>query len=427
MDSSLPKPSDQNQEEADIELLRSILLEPQAIKLSDLKDRLTALEDRLGNTNQRTADTSEVLAEAVASRRLADDKLGLALKPIVVDQFRMTSREEPELMAEALFPILGPAVRKMIVNIISPDKKNQQRGYRVEQLFVMDKATGLPVCHVASELAATQDADMVSGMLSAIQSFVHEAFETDELDGLNTLRLGELSVWIEWGPHALLAAVVRGVPPKNLRDAMEIKIEQIHAGFNAQLQSYEGDASVFEPLKPDLLEFLDSHDGSLKNRLKNLPTKTKKNLTIFGLAFVLFFVWFVQGIYLSARWAEFVAKVESEPGIIVTEQIGSRGNYKLSGLRDPLAADLAYLLDQSSFDPKNIEFNFEPYQAIDANFILIRAKKLLRPPKTIGLDFQGSSLLVSGVANSEWIEEARDIVRAIAGVDSSRFDVLVIE
>ena len=37
-------------------------------------------------------------------------------------------------------------------------------------------------------------------------------------DTLDALRVGELSVWIEQGPHAYCAVVVRGTPPTRVRD-----------------------------------------------------------------------------------------------------------------------------------------------------------------------------------------------------------------
>lgn len=115
-------------------------------------------------------------------------------------------------------------------------------------------------------------------MLSAIQSFVHEAFSADEFDGLNTMQIGELSVWIEWGPSAVLAAVIRGVGPQQLRDAMQIKIEEIHQNYADELTHYSGDTALFGSLRPDLLQFLDSHDGSFRKKLRSLPPRVKQLL-----------------------------------------------------------------------------------------------------------------------------------------------------
>ena len=59
-----------------------------------------------------------------------------------------------------------------------------------------------------------QDADMVSGMLTAIRDFVGDSFKVSEDEGLEALKVGELSVWIEQGPQAVLAAVMRGSAPR---------------------------------------------------------------------------------------------------------------------------------------------------------------------------------------------------------------------
>ena len=47
---------------------------------------------------------------------------------------------------------------------------------------------------------------MVSGMLTAIRDFVQDAFKSQSAtESLDTLRVGELEVWVEQGPHAVLA------------------------------------------------------------------------------------------------------------------------------------------------------------------------------------------------------------------------------
>ena len=282
-------------EQEQLAQVRSVLLGPQDEIIAGLQEQLASLQSRVQDLDTRASDTSEVLAVSVKKAHKESDALGIALKPIVVDKFHEVSREDPDIMAEALFPILGPAVRKMIVNIITPDKNAKKFGYQVEQLFLIDNSTGLPVSHVASESAQTQDADMVSGMLSAIQSFVQDAFETQEFDGLNTLQMGDLSVWIEWGPQAVLAAVVRGAPPKRLRDAMQIKVEQIHREHADALKNYDGDASKLDTLIPELRSFLDNHDGSLIKQIKNLTPKAKKNLAITGLMLFALLIWVLYG------------------------------------------------------------------------------------------------------------------------------------
>lgn len=408
--------------EAQLNRVREVLLEPQALRIAELEAELHALRHQVEDEDTRTQSTCEVLATAVKRSHKQDDKLSDALKPIVVDQFREVSRSDPEMMAEALFPILGPAVRKMIVNIITPDKKNKKRHYRVEQLFLIDKNTGLPLCHVASESAQTQDADMVSGMLSAIQSFVQDAFETNEFDGLDTLQLGELSVWIEWGPHGVLAAVVRGTPPKSLRDAMQILIESIHGRYNQELVDYSGDNSAFDELKPELVLFLDSHDGSFVNRLKNMSMKAKQNSIIAVAVLVIALLLYINGRVQDARWAEFVQVLDASPGVVVTGFRKEGRLYKVFGLRDPLAVDPSAVLDASD-SKRKVRFELEPYHAMLPEFVVTRLTNALSPPSTVQIVAEDGTVVISGIARSDWFLKAQAVVMSLQGAQPVTFNV----
>lgn len=405
-----------------LEQLRSVLLAPQEETIANLKQEIKALEARLATSENRSVVTNESLVGDIDNARKSGDELGTALKPIVINKFHEASRDDPDTMADALFPILGPAVRKMIVNMITPDKNAKRFGYQVEQLFLIDKNTGLPVCHVASDTAHTQDADMVSGMLSAIQSFVQDAFETDEFDGLNTLQLGELSVWIEWGPDAILAAVVRGAPPQRLRDALQIKIEQIHREFAAELRLYDGSNESFEPLKPDLYEFLDSHDGSFINRIKNFSAKAKRNLLMFVGVVAMMLIWILYSQIQDARWGQFLESLEQEPGIVFTHFREEGDVYKVFGLRDPLSQSPQSVLSASETS-REVEFHFEPYHATSAEFIERRAHGKLRPPESVKVIVAGSTLYISGRANEDWIAKARVLSNGIAGAELVIFNV----
>ena len=56
--------------------------------------------------------------------------------------------------------------------------------YRVEQVFLIHRETGLLLQHVsAGPRRASQDADMVSGMLTAIRDFVQDSFGGKERAG----------------------------------------------------------------------------------------------------------------------------------------------------------------------------------------------------------------------------------------------------
>ena len=407
-------------ESTEIEAVRKLLFASDRARIEEGLQRLDQLELKLSDPKTRAQDASEILVPAMKLRLSQDEELGETLKPVVVSQFHQTARDEPDIMADALFPILGPAMRKMITAMLTPDKNAKKRRYRLEQLFLIEKETGLPVCHVSSDSASTQDADMVSGMLSAIQSFVHEAFAADEFDGLNTLQVGELSVWIEWGPSAVLAAVIRGVAPQKLREAMQVKLEDVHQGYQSEFRDYSGDTVPFDPLRPELHEFLTTHDGTFKNKWRNLPNRIQHIFIGLALGLLCFIVWTAYGIFDNNRWNDYVDSVKQLPGVMITDSERSFREYKLSGLRDPLAIDPEALLEDTSLNASHVTLEFKAYQALNPDFTLRRLNKLLDPPKGITLSLDNNTLFIRGdvgLERVEWLEQAKRLAQTVTGVD----------
>lgn len=100
--------------------------------------------------------------------------------------------------------------------------------YRVEQVFLIHRETGLLLRHVAADTVEMQDPEAVSGMMTAIQDFVHDAFKVADNETLDTFQVGELTVWVEQGPKAYLAALIRGNPPQEVRSTLQGTLSMIH-------------------------------------------------------------------------------------------------------------------------------------------------------------------------------------------------------
>jgi len=406
---------------ADVEKLRSILVQPERNEIKRLQEQLDALQFRLSDAESRTADASEVLVAATKLTHKQGEDYSTALKPIVVEQFQNSSRENPEIMAEALFPILGPAIRKMITSMITPDANKTKRTYKFEQLFLIEKESGLPICYAKSGTAETQDADMVSGMLSAIQSFVQDAFSTQEFDGLNTLQLGELSVWIEWGPDAVIAAVIRGVAPERCRTALQQLLEEIHSDYKQQLDAYEGDASAFDSVKVDFGLFMDNHDSRLRNRVRGIPKALRKRLLIAGVVLACLFVWLLHNQYDKYKWNRFLTQLDAQPGIVITSSERNHKNYIARGLRDPLATDLPTLLVGSGLNSDRVVFELEPYTAMHPEFSIKRIRSVLVPPDGVQLVLDGSVLRITGAKSKSWSDDVKRLARQFPEVSHVTF------
>ena len=216
--------------------LRELLLGAERRQLAQLQRRLEKQQSPEGLADQ--------LPEAIALRSGRDRQLARALAPTIDDAITESVRQNPREIATAIFPVLGPAIRKALAEAMAALVESINRAvehtfslrglkwrieawrtgtpyaqivikhalvYRVEQVFLIHAETGLLLAHAAPPELKVTDADLISGMLTAIQDFVGDSFQQQEDGKLRTFSVGELTVIVEAGPQALLAAVERVV------------------------------------------------------------------------------------------------------------------------------------------------------------------------------------------------------------------------
>ncbi|WP_199329182.1 OmpA family protein [Coleofasciculus sp. FACHB-1120] len=287
--------------------------------------------------------------------------------------------------------------------------------YRVEQVFLIHKKTGLLLQHVVAPNVAAQDADLVSAMLTAIRDFVQDSFSVQTGDSLETLQFGELTIWIEPGPQAILAGIIRGTAPKELKLVFQEIIEKIHLKYDQKFNSFEGDTAPFEG---STLYLEDCFQAQYQ------PKKTKPSPVIWILLSSILIAlgsWFFFDFTDKQRWAAYLEKLNAQPGMTVVTSEKRQGKYFISGLRDPLAADPIQIMKKSNINPKTVISRWEPYLSFYPKFTETRAKDLLQPPVTVSLIVDESGILhAKGSAPYQWIVETRKLVRAIPGIN--KFD-----
>ncbi len=437
------KDSPEKDSPADAEMseLRSLLLGPAEQQIADIHERLK-------DPRRQLEEVSRVLPAAVSARTRQDEALGEALGPTVTRAIERSVRRNPQPLVDAIFPVMGPAIRKAISVALSGmvQSLNQTMAYsfslqglkwrieawrtgkpfaevvllhtllfRVEQVFLIHKETGLLLQHVVAGNAAVQDADMVSGMLTAIQDFVQDSFQSPAGEQLESLEVGDLSVWVEQGPLALLACVIRGTAPQDLRLVFQGALERIHLEFHDKLLDFSGDASQLDPARPLLEDCLQSQVDQEKQAAspRRIPIPV---IVVAGLVVVALLVWAFFALRNNQRWNNYVARVRNEPGIVVTETGTRDGKYFIGGLRDPLARDPSVFLPETRVAPEDVTSRWEPFQAMSPEFVLARAGKLIAPPETVSLKLNDGVLEAEGFATREWITETRRAARFIPGV-----------
>ncbi len=416
--------------------LRALLVGPE-------QRELIALQAHVLDPSVQTRDVSRVLPDAIALR--ADDpQLTRALGPSVEKAITASVRRDPRPLADALFPVIGPAIRKAIAHTLNSMMESFNRTleqsvswravqwrwtafrtgkpfaeivlletlqYRVEQVFLIHGESGLLLQHLSSDRQAGPDADQVSAMLTAIRDFARDSFRVAGDDSLEALRIGDLAVLVEQGPHATLAGVVRGTPPHTVRVMLQDAVESIHRQFGPELRAFRGDASPFERARPIL-------ESCLVAQFRDAGRRSPKRLWIAGAALVLMVVgaWALMTVRERGRWQSYVDRLRAEPGIVVVSNGRRDGRFVVEGLRDPLARDPAALVAGLGLQADAFESRWEPYEALGPSFVTARARDLLRPPAGVTLTYRDGVLTAAGPAGERWIAETTRIAPAIAGV-----------
>lgn len=420
--------------------LRSLLLKPE-------KEQIEQLQTRIENEDLRAEDVSKVLAEAFLIRLGRDDKLSRALTPTIESALEASTKRNTRVLVDAISPLMGPAIRKSILQTIGGmiqsmnetlDQSFSAQGlkwrweafrtgksfgevvllhtlvYQVEQVFLIHKETGLLLQHVTRQATESMDGDMVSGMLTAIQDFVQDSFGGHPDEALHTMQVGDLTVWIEQGPQAVLAGVLRGNPPSDLHTIFQESLENIHLEQKKAFEEFEGDAVYFEGSRRHLEECLRSqYRAEVATRKKKISPLTW--LVLIGLLAGLGF-WAYVGIQARQRWDGYVTRLDEAPGIVVIEKGYRDGAYFVSGLRDPLAVDPTSFLADWSLSSESVRGKWAPYQSFEPQLAQKRAQAVLRPPDGVSLSIQDGVLIAEGEANHRWIEDAKTIVRVLPGI-----------
>lgn len=437
-----PSPNTPGSDQPALSELRRLLFGPEQTKIQEVAQRLE-------NPTIRTEDISHVLPQAVTTCVQRDARLANALAPAVESALATSVRRDPQMLASAIFPIMGPAIRKSIAEALrwlmdsfsrALDQSLSWQGllwrleawrtgrpfaevvlyhtlvYRVEQVFLVHRQTGLLLLHVSAPGVTSSDHDLTSGMLTAIRDFAKDSFGAQPSDELQSLQVGDLSIWVEDGPLAMLAAAIRGHAPTEVRHELQRALEAVHAEHGDGLARFAGEAAPFEVLQPSLA-------GCLLSRFTDTrrPQKGWRAPLVLGLVLVLGLAWLGSAWLESQRRSRLLDRLRREPGVVITEIESSRSRLVVSGLIDPLAEDPARFLGESGLRTNSVVFRWTPYLALDPDFTLRRARRRLAPPPGVELQLAQGVLTATGSASREWWTEARRLAPGIPGVERMEF------
>ena len=418
------------------------------ILLGSERERLDALEARTADRDVDADEVARVLPEAVAKRASSDPQLATALQPTIENSIEASIRRNPKPLTDAIFPIIGPAIRRSIQASLSSILENfnyalesslSPRGigwrleayrtgrpfsevvlshtlvYRVEQVLLIDRNSGLLLERAVAPGTDSGESELVSGMLTAIQDFVSDSFA--EGAGLQQVRFGERRLLVSRGPHAVVSAVVRGMPPASVETRVVETVEEIHRQFGDMLAAFDGDTDVFAVTRPQLEACLDEErrDPAHGGR------RFKPGLLVSIAAFLGLTLWVASMLFSAAEqrraWRRAVALFDAEPGLVLISRDEFEGKTRLAVLQDPDARDVATVIEAAGLDPAQLIVSADGYLSLEPEIIAARIERALDPPSGVHTSFEDGALSLAGSAPHAWILHARERAGAIPGVD----------
>ena len=363
------------------DLLRELLVGPEI-------DKLERLQARVHEPASRAADLAEVLPDAIRGAKAK--ALRESLEPVFEKAFASSVNKHPKVLADAIYPVIGPAIRTSIgaairdfaeglnqiveksvsfraikwriESIISGKPFNEillarSLLYSVEQVFLIHRKSGLLLQHVAAKESVLKDADMISGMLTAIQDFLSDSFSEGGSE-LETVDVGKFKLWLIYSPKVLLVGAVGGTAPVELRQAFRKALDGIEVSLQSQIDNFkQDDLSVFEPARPFLEACLLGQSAPQRKKAVLWPY-------VVGVAVILLAL-LVWRLNTQARWDRYFESVKQQPGIVVTGIEKSGSTWVVSGLKDPQAPN-------PTGAPGKIQFVWQPYLSLNTPFAVKR-------------------------------------------------------
>lgn len=225
-----------------LEVLKKILLTDEREFAEEITRKIEYLESHQKNLSERV--------EPILDDRLSSfvEEIPQNLGPTITEALKEEIKKSQDAVAEALFPIIGKMIKKYVQREIAllNDQinkrlsntfavKNWFRGkkarnkeaaailrdaYRakIEQVIVIEKGSGLVKANFA--ISETMDEDMLAGMLTAIKSFVEDAYKKQGLE-LERIDYELFTIHIQNFSNYYIAVALSGIYDNEVRSKLE--------------------------------------------------------------------------------------------------------------------------------------------------------------------------------------------------------------
>ncbi|HEX7392534.1 MAG TPA: hypothetical protein VF374_06245 [Thermoplasmata archaeon] len=123
----------------------------------------------------------------------------------------------------------------------------------VDEVFLMTP-NGMLLKHYTRRLRPDQDEDILAGMLTAVQNFIKESFDSG--GRLNEIRFENYDILISHGQNVVIAAIISTKKPERLRDELKSATADIEKHFGEKISKWSGDKRELGDVDAIMKKFL---------------------------------------------------------------------------------------------------------------------------------------------------------------------------
>lgn len=447
--------------ESEFERLKDLLLGAERAALDAHAARLAELErerQRIEALEQARKELPRRLPQLLERAGREDGpRLARALSEPVATALGGAVRKQRQAIVDALFPVIGPIIRKAIAESLRTlvgdlnralESSFTPRGlrwrfeawrtgasyaqvvlrhtmrFRIDHLFLIERESGLVMHRESAPDLPDLDSDAISGMLTALGEFVKDSVGRTDGAGLESARVGEHLVMLLEGPRLNLAAFVRGVPPPALRKGLQARLESIHARLADPMAPIDArDSDLGQAFAEQLsIQSVDEAARQRDERPAAAPSRLPLAIAAALLVALVAGLWLRDWIW-DRRVARLEAVLQDWPGFYLQGLDADPWDWvRVRGLLDPQAEPLRLAQAQAGFRGGDVVFDVKGFVSNDAEMVVRRAHTLLSPPAGVQLSARAGILSLAGSAPVAWMDGIAGraaVVPGVVGVDAS--------
>ncbi len=176
-------------------------------------------------------------------------------------EFVMETQVRPQLVAGIAVPFLFLGLINAIFypvarmwskvteeSYVQTQTRKLRARFKVEEAFLIYE-DGRLIAHNSRRLKPERDKDIMTGMLTAVQSFVTDTLIDEERGTLDRLSYGTLTILVEGKREVNLATIISGEESPVLRQGMRNIVSYVSGQYRQYLQDWDGDVDRFKEVK----------------------------------------------------------------------------------------------------------------------------------------------------------------------------------